>query len=456
MFLVLFMVSCGGGSSSDYPTPSGNKSASVAYTIHGTVSGLQGSGLVLQIFEPGHGGSGNYKNYNPGYDVGPPYQITSNGSFTLVRSAPGAGVGFVGSIAQQPASPNQTCFVSNSIDEQTGIDTNVDVNCSQYAYVANAGDGTISTFTVDPASGELAAVGAPVATGTSPRAIAGTPDRTYLFVANEGTHDISVFSIDDMSGELRPMSGSPVPVGTGPRALAYVTAFGEYRHLYVANAGSDTLSVFDFDTSGSLTPQSPATVATGRGPSAILPVGQTLLYVANSGGSNDMSAFWTRTSESTSGSTFPVGGNPVNLAQAGSFLYSANPDATSPTISGFSMDLSTGALTPLSGSPFPLPAGHGIASAFGEYLYVTSGDYVVGYAINPANGALTPLPGFPVSAGANAYAISIDSNDQFLYVANEGGASISGFRLDAATGALAPLPDSPFAAGDRPDFIATL
>ena len=80
-------------------------------------------------------------------------------------------------------------------------------------------------------------------------------------------------------------------------------------------------------------------------------------------------------------------------------------------------------MTPLSGSPFPLPVSHYIATdQTGAYLYVTTGTNIVGYAIDATTGALTPLPGFPVSAGANAYSITIDPTNQFVYVANDGAA----------------------------------
>jgi len=158
------------------------------------------------------------------------------------------------------------------------------------------------------------------------------------------------------------------------------------------------------------------------------------------------------------GSPFPAGGNPLSLAlgAGGKFLYSANPDATNPSISGFSVDPTTHALSPLSGSPFPLPVSHYMATdRTGSYLYVTSGMNIVGYAIDATTGALTPLPGIPVTAGANAYSVSIDPSNQFLYVANDGAMNISGFRLDASTGALSPMAGSPFPAGSHPEFIAT-
>jgi 6-phosphogluconolactonase len=70
-------------------------------------------------------------------------------------------------------------------------------------------------------------------------------------------------------------------------------------------------------------------------------------------------------------------------------------------------------------------------------------------------GALTALAGFPISAGANAYSITIDHMNQLLNVANDGAANIGSFRLDASTGALTPMSVSAFPTCSRADFLAT-
>jgi 6-phosphogluconolactonase len=230
-------------------------------------------------------------------------------------------------------------------------------------------------------------------------------------------------------------------------------------NLCVANAGSDNVSVYPIDVNtGALA--GPFTFPTGKSPTSIAvdPFGGSIVFVANHGGSNDISAFNCFDLTPVPGSPFPAGGNPLSLAvgAGGAFLYSANPDATNPSISGFSIDPNTGALSPLSGSPYPLPVSHYIATdQTGAYLYVTSGANVVGYGIDATTGALTALPGFPVSAGANAYSITVDPTNEILYVTNDGAANVSGFTLDASTGALTPMSGSPLPAGNRPQFLAT-
>ena len=461
--LALLMVGCGGGGdpSSPPPPPPPN-----GYTVGGTVSGLVGSGLTLELCS---GSRGSFKCHSP-------LPVGANGAFTLDSVYP---AGYSGGdyvfIGGQPSSPTQLCVVGNPfVSIQNANDTSVTVTCAdynEYAYVTNAADSTLSAYLVDATTGALSVVGAPIATGASPYAIArldlGGGSR-FVFVGNEGSNDVSAFAVNSATGALTAVPGSPFAAGKDPKAMALALPWWGGCNLYVVNAGSDTVSAYTIDTNtGALTPLSPATIATGKGPTSIV-IDSNLGYafVANNGGSNDISVFSLSPSGLTPvpGSPFQAGGNPLSLdfGAGGKFLYSANPDATNPSVSGFSIDPATGALSPVSGSPFPLPVSHymaieqtGIQTGNGPisgYLYVTTDASIVGYAFDWTTGALTALPGFPVAAGANAYSVNIVGN-QFLYVANDGAANISGFTLDLLTGALTPMAGSPFPAGNHPKFV---
>ncbi len=442
-------------------------SSDTSYTIHGTVSGLVGSGLTLEICPViGHGPGGGY-----GFPLHLPpchsgIQIDANGAFTLDYVVPATYSGSVYvSITQQPASPWQQCRISNTtFPIQSASDTSVTVGCARFAYVTNTADNTLSAYSVDPVTGALTAIGTPTVAGVSPDAIVGVQypfgeDKSYVFVGNGGSNDVSALAVNTATGTLTAIPGSPFPAGIHPQAM---TLWGD--GLFVANSGSDNVSAYVIDGSGALTVPPGSPIAAGKSPTSIV-AGDQFIFVANHGGSNDISAFAadeTMTPDGSiqisltpvPGSPFPAGGNPLSLAiGAGKFLYSANPDATNPSISGFSINPATGALSPLSGSPFPLPVSQYIATdQYGAYLYVTSGATIVGYAIDASTGALTALPGFPVAAGANAYSMAVDPTNQFLYVANDGAANVSGFKLDASTGALTPMTGSPFPAGHHPDF----
>jgi YVTN family beta-propeller protein len=432
------------------------------YTVGGTVSGLVGSGLTLTNCTPvkSHGGPGNHPPPPICHSV---LQVGANGAFTLDSTYPaGYSGGDYVAITQQPSSPAQNCEISNAaVSIQNANDTNVTVVClAEYAYVTNAADNTLSSFSIDATTGALAVIGAPIVTGASPHAIVALEtsprgDKGHVYVANEGSNDVSAFAIDTTTGALTALPGSPFPAGKDPQGMAL---YGP--NLYVENTGSDNVSAYGINLStGALTALPGSPVAVGNTPTSIVvgPYGGSV-FVANHGGSNDISAFYYYDLTPVPGSPFPAGGNPLSLALGfgGRFLYSANPDPMNPSISGFSVDTTTGVLSPLSGSPFPLPVSHYMATdQTGAYLYVTTGASIVGYAIDATTGALTPLPGFPVAAGADAYSITVDPSNQFLYVANDSAANLTGFRLDASTGALAPMFGSPFPAGHHSDFIAT-
>jgi 6-phosphogluconolactonase len=434
------------------------------YTVGGTVSGLVGSGLVLQIAEPDESGTSGAL----GYVDGTALPVNADGGFTLEAVFPAIfpGGAIVG-VPQQPLSPTQKCVVENSaISIQGANDTSVVVACSEFSYVANAEDNTLSAYRIDATSGALLAVGTPIATGKSPYAVGGTTSKQFVYVVNQGSNDVSAFTVNVATGALTAVPGSPFAAGTEPQALAlYKDSF-----LYVANRGSNTLSAFAINaTTGALTPLSPTTYATGQGPSslAVHPLG-SFLYVANNGGSNDISAFVIDSATGAltpmAGSPFAADASPFSLAFGtgtdglgqflpGVFLYSANSGAMNSSVSGFSVDL-YGVLTALNGSPFSLPVSNYIATDLtGTHLYGTTGNTVVGYMIDVTTGLLSSLPGFPVVCGANCRSVALDPTDQFLYVANNGSANVSGFAHDASTGGLTPITRSPFAAGNQPDSV---
>src|SRR6202007_3031034 len=122
----------------------------------GTVSGLQGLGLVLQLETAVCPPRTSYC-FQQG--VGSPLQITSNGSFTFDVVLPdGDNSGAWAAVARQPASPSQVRGIQNAVrgTQVTAAVTDVEVVCSQFAYVANAADDTVSAYNVDPTNGVLA------------------------------------------------------------------------------------------------------------------------------------------------------------------------------------------------------------------------------------------------------------------------------------------------------------
>jgi DNA-binding beta-propeller fold protein YncE len=80
-----------------------------------------------------------------------------------------------------------------------------------------------------------------------------------------------------------------------------------------------------------------------------------------------------------------------------------------------------------------------------QFAYaLNSGDNnVSGYTIDPTTGPLTPIAGSPFDAGTFPLSVAVDPNGKFVYVANSLGNSVSGYTINPTTGALTPIAGSP-------------
>ena len=80
----------------------------------------------------------------------------------------------------------------------------------------------------------------------------------------------------------------------------------------------------------------------------------------------------------------------------------------------------------------------------GQFVYVTNDEgSVSGYSVNTTTGALAAVPGSPFPAGSVCLAIAVTS--KFVYAANWTDSTISAYKINASTGALSAVAGSPFA-----------
>lgn len=151
-------------------------------------------------------------------------------------------------------------------------------------------------------------------------------------------------------------------------------------------------------------------------------------------------------------------GNDMVIASK-KFLYL--PQSDSLTIQAFSINHTTGALTVISGSPFPTAGADSItADPTGRFLFAGNGTTgkVSVFQINATTGALSPAPGSPFSVFNLDFAqvLAVDGTGKFLYVSQDlPSLPVFEFTVDQNTGALSPAVGSPFAlgvAGVRTDF----
>ena len=90
-----------------------------------------------------------------------------------------------------------------------------------FAYVANENSNDVSTFRIDPASGELSQVGVAVAAGDGPRSITLDSTGRFAYVANFESDSLLRFAIDPLSGALS-QTGEAVATGAGPHSIAII------------------------------------------------------------------------------------------------------------------------------------------------------------------------------------------------------------------------------------------
>jgi len=127
-------------------------------------------------------------------------------------------------------------------------------------------------------------------------------------------------------------------------------------------------------------------------------------------------------------------------------------------IEAFTVDLATGGLIEVPGSPFPAAGSGPFKIAMdpqGDFIYVTfsSSNTVSSYRINRNTGALK-LNG-SAAAGKGAGAVKTDPSGKFLYVADSIDNTVSAYLIDWTTGALKTIAGSPFVTGVNPNVFAT-
>lgn len=211
-----------------------------------------------------------------------------------------------------------------------------------------------------------------------------------------------------------------------------------------------------------------AVAGCGGGNGTITTIGlPEALFYAIGTGSNSIEGFQVTTLgqlESLTVSSFPTTPIPVSLALTPSraFLYVAN--STSNTVSGFTVNHTTGVLTPVGTAVLPTPVcantatcnfnPAGVAVDFsGQFLFVLNQGSVTPvvapsisvFSIDPVRGLLTEVAGSPFVAPAGAQFIVASPTAEVVYVSTSTG-SIAGFSVNSS-GVLASVAGSPVAAG---------
>ena len=417
--------------------------------LAGTISGLTGSGLTLQV--------------NGGNNVA----VSAGSTSFSFPTAIATGATYTVTVGQQPiAPPLQVCEVLNGSGTVGVAAAAVSIVCSSPTEELIVSDyqSNVAALLIGPTTGALGSLTTPVALPSGSTALAADSAKSFLFALNPSGQNISAFTISTSTGGFVPVPGSPFSTAPNADGLT-VDPLG--RFLFIG-AGSGALA-FDINPSsgalslvaGSPFPAPPA----GLNPGSVACYGPCLattsvLYYPQYNGTGTFSingfAIDSTTGSLTSLGYVGAGGccttdfnSAVDTKHGFYFL------GTGTWIETYSINATSGALTETS---FTQPAnGEDFVAVdlSGQFLYALSDNLLV-YSIDATSGALTPLSAATVSVGNAPRQIAFDLSGKYVYVANAGSQSISAFVLDSTTGQLAPVPGSPFPVTVMPELIVPI
>jgi 6-phosphogluconolactonase len=399
------------------------------YTVSGAVSGMVGSGMVLQ----NNGGDDLSVSADGSFSFKTPL---TDGSTYSIRVKPNF----------QPTNPSQTCSVSNGSGTVNGAPvSDVVVSCvtgptsvtvdpfGKYVYAANT-DGTISAYNIDSSSGALnpicggsTGIICPSA-GTYPTSITVDPSGLFAYVVDTVGGNILAYTITD--GELSPLQ--TVAAGNYPTSVTV----DQSGHVYVANMGDNTVSAYTIQSDGTLVELAHSPFQTGTSPASIITVKLSVgefAYVTNMSESTIRFYFISSNGDLAPLGELPTGTYPtsVTVDQSGQFVYVANE--TSNTISAYTIQsdgtLVAGTTVATGTSPTSIVT---VKLPVGEFAYVTNSEdgTIWAYTINQTTGALGT--GTAVATGLTfPSSITVDPLGRFAYVGNMGGGSIWAYKINS-------------------------
>ncbi|MGH9497163.1 MAG: lactonase family protein [Candidatus Sulfotelmatobacter sp.] len=281
-----------------------------------------------------------------------------------------------------------------------------------FLYTSDASSNSVDGFAIG-SSGVLTAISgspfsAPGSGGVSGLAI--DPTGKFLYGSVEsGSGAVAGFSIG-ADGSLNAIRGSPFTAGTSP---AQIVTHPGGKFLYVGDAAGGILA-FSISSSGGLTLTSDFPFFSGDPPSlAITPDGK-FLYIADFDGIVNGYSIDSTTGSLTELTNSPFSNatgtgdvsTQILVEPTGKFLYTYNTIGNPNTISAFSIDSGTGNLTAVAGSPFAASQSVYFAASLatdpdGKFLYAScsSGSCgVLGFNIDANTGALSPITGSPFNS----------------------------------------------------------
>jgi 6-phosphogluconolactonase (cycloisomerase 2 family) len=293
----------------------------------------------------------------------------------------------------------------------------------------------------------------------------GTNTGDYLYVANGSDTFFAGFGVAS-TGALSVLSGSPYNNSVAAQSLAVTPA---NTFLYAGTTAG--IFVYGISSNGSITVQNSGAVVAQDVIATAMQVDSTGNYLLAAGISTaqQVQAIGIYTIDTTTGLLTPVGGSPVVLYTGKSstpvvvaptgLLITPNNSYVYASLGSLGVQVLTlgsgGALAPGAQptilAPFKnsiSPLDQGTASdPNSAFLFVAETNTGLRVFSIGSGGSLQEVSGSPYAVGTGPRAVSLDATGSYVYVANFGSNNISAFTLTPASGKLTAVAGSPFSSG---------
>lgn len=289
-----------------------------------------------------------------------------------------------------------------------------------------------------------------------------------------GTAAVTVFNPGANGGSSGAFTVNIFSGGIGPQAVA-LDPTGKFA--YTANTGcfdgfAGQVSMYAIDpVTGTLASIAPPVAASDEGTRSIAvdPSGK-FVYAVSWGGGDTAGSLAAYSIDATTGALTPIqtidGRCPglcapwsVAVDPSDKFVFVANEGGPAPTgVSIFSIDSTTGTLT-LAGIAGSVGRTTSVAVApSGKFVYVANGangfpgqnDKISTYAIDGTTGQLTATG--IIDAGSDPSSVAVDPTGTYVYVTNTESNDVSMYTIDSTSGALSST--GTIAAGTAPVSVA--
>jgi 6-phosphogluconolactonase (cycloisomerase 2 family) len=330
----------------------------------------------------------------------------------------------------------------------------------KYVFLLDKANEQLVSYRIDLASGNLTEV-ARVKTGRQPSAIAQDPRNRFVYVANAGSNSVSAYAIDGQSGQLTQVEGSPYPTGKKPIHIS-VDANGWY--LYTLNAQSHDMSAFLIHvTKGQLAEAQGSPLALPKQSSELVTDPTARFVYVNNPANKSINVYRFRTAITPSifeikeyGSPFVFDDTPadINIDPTGRFVMVVLKEVNQ--VAMFYVHVATGALIPIKNNldPYQLQGKGATDAVFhpsGRFAYVINQQSrsISQLRMERLHGRLSAIAK-PIAVNGKPLSMVADPSGHYLYVKIEGHEGLHKYRVDPQNGRLADAGDValPFSPAD--------